>query len=114
MPNIFPSMIKISDLNLFYVLLYDYDSKRTYIRGYNLNGLFFAQTDGQDTFQTDYIMNCKDDFLQVLRAYNVFKKELKIAKNINSLKSQINDIFLNYIIHQFNRYTIYIIKLRTI
>jgi hypothetical protein len=45
MPNIFPSLIKISDLNLFYVLLYDYDSKKTYIRGYNLNGLFFAQTD---------------------------------------------------------------------
>ena len=57
--------------------------------------LFFDQTDGQDTFQTDYIMNCKDEFLQVLRAHNVFKKELKIAKNINSLKSQINDIFLN-------------------
>ena len=43
--DIFPSLIKISDLNLLYVLLYDYDSKMTIIRGYNLNGLFFAQTD---------------------------------------------------------------------
>ena len=42
--NIFPSLIKISDLNLLYVLIYDFDSKYTYIRGYNLNGLFFAQT----------------------------------------------------------------------
>ena len=43
--NIFPSLIKISELNLLYVLLYDYNSKKTFIRGYNLNGLFFAQTD---------------------------------------------------------------------
>ena len=43
--NIFPSLIKISDLNLMYVLLYDYDTNNNFIRGYNLNGLFFAQTD---------------------------------------------------------------------
>ena len=40
--NAFPSLIKISDLNLLYVLLYDYDSKNTFIRGYNLNDLFFS------------------------------------------------------------------------
>ena len=44
-PNIFPSLLKVSKLNLLYVLLYDKDNKRTIIRGYNLNGLFFAQTD---------------------------------------------------------------------
>ena len=44
-PNIFPSLIKISDLNLLYVLLYDLDSEVNFIRGYNLNGLLFAQTD---------------------------------------------------------------------
>jgi hypothetical protein len=43
--NIFPSLLKISDLNLLYVLLYDKDNNTTFIRGYNLNGLFFAQTD---------------------------------------------------------------------
>ena len=43
--NIFPSLIKISDLNLLYVLLYDLDSETNFIRGYNLNGLYFAQTD---------------------------------------------------------------------
>ena len=42
--NIFPSLIKVSDLNLLYVLLYDLDSGTNFIRGYNLNGLFFAQT----------------------------------------------------------------------
>ena len=43
--NIIPSIIKISDLNLLYVLIYDLDSKSNFIRGYNLNGLFFAQTE---------------------------------------------------------------------
>ena len=43
--NIFPSLIKISDLNLLYVILYDLDTETNFIRGYNLNGLFFAQTD---------------------------------------------------------------------
>ena len=42
--NIFPSLIKISDLNLLYVLLFDLDSETNFIRGYNLNGLLFAQT----------------------------------------------------------------------
>ena len=44
-PNIFPSLIKISELNLLYVLLFDFDSENNIIRGYNLNGLFFAQTE---------------------------------------------------------------------
>ena len=46
--NVFPILLKISDLNLIYVLLYDYESKNTFIRGYNLNGLFFAQSDEQN------------------------------------------------------------------
>ena len=45
MNNIFPISIRVSELNLLYVLLYDYETKSTFIRGYNLNGLFFAQTD---------------------------------------------------------------------
>ena len=43
--NIFPSLLKISDLNLIYVLIYNLDSKSNFIRGYNMNGLFFAQTE---------------------------------------------------------------------
>ena len=57
--NIFPSLIKISDLNLIYVLIYDLDSKSNFIRGYNLNGLFFAQSD-KNTFIN---INNKDYFL---------------------------------------------------
>ena len=29
---------------MLYVIIYDYDTKKNFIRGYNLNGLFFAQT----------------------------------------------------------------------
>ena len=54
--NIFPSLIKISDLNLLYVLLYDYDNEMSIIRGYNLNGLFFAQTD-------PYYFKCNKKYL---------------------------------------------------
>ena len=46
--NVFPSLIRISNLNLLYILLYDFDSKVFIIRGYNLNGLFFAQTNDKN------------------------------------------------------------------
>ena len=44
--NIFPSLIKVSDLNLLYVHIFDLDSNSNFIRGYNLNGIYFAQTKG--------------------------------------------------------------------
>ena len=67
----------------------------------NLNDIFpeidyyIDQTEGQDTFQSDYIPNCKNDFLQVLSFYSAFKKELKATQNFDSLKSHIYKIFLN-------------------
>ena len=48
-------MIKISKLNLIYVLLYDLDSGKNFIRGYNFNGLFFAQT------EKEYFLNEKNE-----------------------------------------------------
>ena len=54
-PNIFPCFIKASELNLLYVILYDYDSNYSFIRGYNFNGLYFAQTDPNlFNFRKDY------------------------------------------------------------
>ena len=49
--NIIPTLIKASDLNCIYVLLYNYDTGKSFIRGYNLNGLFFKQS------EEDYFMN---------------------------------------------------------
>ena len=68
-PNIFPSLIKISDLNLFYVILYDYDSKTNIIRGYNLNGLFFAQTENH--------------FFKVQNNNNLLINNISFTKNSN-------------------------------
>ena len=47
--NIVPTLIKISDFNCIYVVLHNYDTGKSFIRGYNLNGLFFAQSD-KNTF----------------------------------------------------------------
>ena len=58
--NIFPSLIRISDLNCIYVLIYDFDKNINFIRGYTLNGLFFAQTEyngRDDLFYNNIIIN---------------------------------------------------------
>ena len=47
--NIFPSLLRISDLNCIYVLFYDFESDNVFIRGYTLNGLFFAQTESNES-----------------------------------------------------------------
>ena len=73
--NIFPSLIKVSDLNLLYVLLYDYDNKKTIIRGYNLNGLYFAQTDKSSDLQINNISFTKNSNL-VVAYYN--SKEINV------------------------------------
>ena len=67
--NIFPSIIKISDLNLLYVLIYDLDSKTNFIRGYNLNGLFFAQTE--------------EEFFKDEKNKNIIINSLSFTKNSN-------------------------------
>ena len=98
--NIFPSLIKISDINCIYVLLYDYKYKKTKIRGYTLNGLFFAETDenitgvGNNDFSFNNISFNKNwnlivgvynyDEILLLNSYNLkvkFQKRLENRKN---------------------------------
>ena len=45
--NIIPTLIIVSELNCIYVLLYNWDIGKSFIRGYNLNGLYFNQSDEQ-------------------------------------------------------------------
>ena len=49
--DIIPTLIKVSELNCIYILLYNFESGKSFIRGYNLNGLFFKQT------EENYYMN---------------------------------------------------------
>ena len=81
--NIFPSLIKVSELNLLYVLLYDYDDKKTIIRGYNLNGLYFAQTDKNSNLLHNYISFTKFSNL-VVGYYN--SKEINVLNASNLTK----------------------------
>ena len=66
--NIFPSLVRVSELNLLYVLIYDLDSNINFIRGYNLNGLFIGQTD-------------KDYF--ILRNQKLIINSISFTKNSN-------------------------------
>jgi hypothetical protein len=68
-PNIFPCLIKASELNLLYVILYDYDSNYSFIRGYNFNGLYFAQTDPNlFNFRKDY---CQFNSISLTKSGNL-------------------------------------------
>ena len=83
---IFPSLIKISDLNCIYVLFYDFKSKNTFIRGYTLNGLFFAQTKNNEKAFYNNIVMSKDGNL-IVGAYN-----MNIIYKLNSFDLNIRDI----------------------
>ena len=87
--NIFPSLIKISELNCIYVLLYDYKSNTTRIRGYTLNGLFFAQTDIQNLFYTNISFNKNWNIIAGVYNYNAV-----ILLNSFNLKVQYQKRFL--------------------
>ena len=87
--NIFPSLIKISDLSCIYVLLYDYKSNITKIRGYTLNGLFFAQTDIQSLIFTNISFNKNWNIIAGVYNYNA-----AILLNSFNLKVQYQKRFL--------------------
>ena len=82
---IFPSLLKISDLNCIYALIYDYKNRKTFIRGYTLNGLFFAQTENKENIYYNNIIINKEGNLYV-GAYN----KNQIYK-LNSFDLKINE-----------------------
>ena len=101
--NIFPFSIKISDLNLLYVIIYDYDSKTNFIRGYNLNGLFFAQTNPKKfidkikgylqfnniTFTKNgnlIVWFYNSEEIKILNAWNLFQIQNKNLTNNSDIK----------------------------
>ena len=95
--NIFPSLIKISDLNCIYVLLYDFNSKKTFIRGYTLNGLFFAQTENSENLLYNNIIINKNGNIIVglynenkILKLNSFDLKIKVEKIISDNKNQQN------------------------
>ena len=87
--NVVPTLIKVSELNCVYVMIYNYNTKKSFIRGYNLNGLFFAQTGEDEYMNICFTKNCsllvsfynKDEFY-ILNCYDLqkVKYELKISE----------------------------------
>ena len=76
--NIVPIMIKISDLNCIYIMIYNFKIRKTFIRGYNFNGLFFAQSAEDDYMNICFTKNCNllatiygQDKFHILKSYNL-------------------------------------------
>ena len=98
---IFPSLIKISDLNCIYVLFYDFKNKKTFIRGYTLNGLFFAQTENNDNAAYNNIVISKDGNL-IVGDYNInqiyklnsFDLKIRNIENLDTLPSDNGTIWI--------------------
>ena len=88
--NIFPSLIKISDLNCIYVLLYDFDKNNTFIRGYTLNGLFFAQSENNEkekVYYNNININYNGNLIVGLYNKNIIIKLNSYDLKIRSIKN---------------------------
>ena len=113
--NIVPTLIRVSELNCVYVMLFNYNTKKSFIRGYNFNGLFFAQTEEDEYMNICFTKNCsllvscynKDQFY-ILNSYDLktVKYKLKISEfteniyNKNKNKKEEN-IFLTWMNYNF-------------
>ena len=63
-------------------MLYNYESKKSFIRGYNLNGLYFAQSEEDDYMNICFTENCNllvsfynKNVLSVLQCFDLKKDE---------------------------------------
>ena len=108
--NIVPTMVKVSQLNCLYVMIYNEKTQKSFIRGYNLNGLFFAQTEEEDFMNICFTKNgnlltsyYNKNEIKVINCYDLKLAELeelkigdffKINKNNKKIKDNSNNHFL--------------------
>ena len=76
--NIMPTLLRISDLNCMFVLLYNFDTGKSFIRAYNLNGLFIKQNEEEYYMNICFTKNCNllvsyydKDEMRVLNCYDL-------------------------------------------
>ena len=88
--NIVPIMIKVSQLNCIYIMIYNYKTKKSFIRAYNFNGLFFAQSNEDYFMNICFTKNCNllvnvygQDKLHILNCYNLESIENNKNKDDN-------------------------------
>ena len=94
--DIIPTLIKVSELNCIYVLLYNKDTGKSFIRGYNLNGLFFKQS------EEDYFMN-----ICFTKNYNLFvsyynQNKIKIL-NCYDLAETSSEFYLDKLVKEIQK-----------
>ena len=84
--NIVPTLIKVSELNYIYILIYNYETEKSFIRGYNLNGLFFGQSE-----ENDFMNICFTKNGSLLTSF--YNQDKIVVLNCNDFK--LNDFDLN-------------------
>jgi hypothetical protein len=96
--NIIPTLIKVSDLNCIYVLIHDFDNGLSFIRGYNLNGLFIKQSEEKNFMNICFTKNYNllvtyynRNEIQILNCYN-----LEVADFFIFLPSFVENIENNF------------------
>ena len=115
--NIVPTLIKVSKLNCIYIMIYNYETKKSFIRGYNLNGLFFAQSEENDFMNICFTKNnnllisfYNQDKISVFNCYDLksanfdlipstFVKPIKKKKN----EKEIENDSLVWIEYNYNK-----------
>ena len=112
--NIIPTLLRISDLNCIFVLLYNYDTGKSFIRAYNLNGLFIKQNEEEYYMNICFTKNCNllvsyydKDEMRILNCYdleytnfylNLPKFVENIEKSYNSKKNKNEKNEKNYLV----------------
>ena len=94
--NIIPTLIKVSELNCIYILLYNYDTNKSFIRGYNLNGLFFNQSEENYYMNICFTKNCNllvsyydKEIIDILNCYDL--KYTNFSLSINNFVKNIEE-----------------------
>ena len=97
--DIIPTLIKVSNLNCIYVLLHNYESGKSFIRGYNLNGLFFKQGEENYYMNICFTKNCNllvsyydKEKCDILNCYDLEKTDfsLDLPKFVESIEKNVN------------------------
>ena len=99
--NIVPTMIKVSELNCIYITIYNLRTKKSFIRGYNLNGLYFAQTKEDDYMNICFTKNGNllssiygKDKISILNCYDLNSVDNNSDDNFNlSLSEFLNNYY---------------------
>ena len=104
--NIVPTLIKASELNCFYIILFNYDTNKSFIRGYNFNGLYFAQTDEDNFMNICFTKNSNllvsiynKEIISLLNCYNLepyINQRDTLSNSNNIFNLEIKDFLKNY------------------